>query len=34
MVENGIIQQDFNLTDKIDLQFLREALPDREAYTP
>lgn len=34
MVENSIIQQDFNLTDKIDLQFLREALPDREAYTP
>ncbi|MEF2967029.1 ABC transporter substrate-binding protein [Paenibacillus sp. M1] len=34
MVENGIIQQDFELTDKIDLDFLRDILPDRVTVAP
>ncbi|RCX20373.1 NitT/TauT family transport system substrate-binding protein [Fontibacillus phaseoli] len=34
MVENGIIQQDFELEDKIKLDALREILPDRVTITP
>lgn len=34
MVENGIIQTDFELKDKINLEFLKEILPDRVTATP
>ncbi|GIO40803.1 ABC transporter substrate-binding protein [Paenibacillus apis] len=34
MVENGIIQTDFELADKINLEFLKEILPDRVTATP
>ncbi|MNI24398.1 putative aliphatic sulfonates-binding protein precursor [compost metagenome] len=34
MVENGIIQQDFELTEKINLDFLRKVVPDRITYQP
>ncbi|MEK5162912.1 ABC transporter substrate-binding protein [Paenibacillus sp. FSL R5-0527] len=34
MVENGIIEKDFELKDKIKLEFLREVLPDRVTITP
>lgn len=34
MVENGIIQQDFELADKINLEFLRDILPDRVTVAP
>lgn len=34
MVENGVIQTDFELADKINLEFLKEILPDRVTATP
>lgn len=34
MVDNGIIQQDFELTEKINLDFLRKVVPDRITYQP
>ncbi|WP_127530604.1 ABC transporter substrate-binding protein [Paenibacillus kobensis] len=33
MVENGIIEKDFNLADKIVLDAVKEAVPDRVTYT-
>ncbi|MNW38522.1 putative aliphatic sulfonates-binding protein precursor [compost metagenome] len=34
MVDNGIIQQDFELAEKINLDFLRKVVPDRITYQP
>lgn len=34
MVKNGIIQQDFDIKDKMNLDFLRKAVPDQVTYQP
>lgn len=34
MVNNGIIQQDFELKDKINLEFLHKVVPDQITYRP